>query len=158
VRELRQRRPPVKRRRRQSRTEREAERGAQELFKATVLRLDFGICIGADRLGFDHECSGDKQAHHAVPQKVLRDHISKLELSESEIIEWLWDPGNGATICDGLHDPQAAKVRHAKPFWIPLEWLPARNADWARDREIFHLLIREHPPLFAEGVRSGESG
>lgn len=150
--ELRQRQPVVRRRRKMTRADRSAEREAQAYFKREVLRLDFGKCIGTERPGFEHECHGPKQAHHAVPQKVLRTHISTLELDEAQIRRWLWTPDIGFTICELLHGFQTRKVKEAKPFWIPLEWLPARNLDFADAVSIRHLLVREHPP-FHESVR-----
>lgn len=33
---------------------------------------------------------------------------------------------------------------------IPLEWLPSRCIDFARERFVFRLLIREHPPFFSD--------
>jgi hypothetical protein len=152
VAEVRQRRPIVKRRRRQTRSDQAAEREAQEYFKREVLRLDFGKCVGIDRLGFEHECTGPIQAHHAVPQKVLRAHISTLELDAAQIRRWLWSPDNGVTVCEGLHGAHSARVLHAEPFWIPLEWLPARCLDFAEAAHIRHLLERQHPPLFERGV------
>lgn len=149
--ELRQRRPMIKGRRPVSEKERSADREAQEYFKREVLRLDFGKCIGTDRLGFEHECEGPLQAHHCVPQKILRTHISTLELDNAQIRRWLWTPDNGATVCEGLHVPHTKKVLHARPFWIPLEWLPARVMDFCEGVSIRHLLEREHPSLFGEG-------
>lgn len=144
---IRQRRPIVKKRRRRT----DEDRHAEEYFKSETLRLDFGKCLGAERLGFEHECTGPIQAHHAVPQKVLRVHISTLELDAAQIRRWLWTPDIGATVCEGLHVAHSAKVLHAKPFWIPAEWLPARIMDFAEAASIKHLLLREHP-FFSESV------
>lgn len=148
--ELRQRRGVVKRRRRQTRADRIVEREAQEYFKREVLRLDFGTCIGKDRLGFEHECTGPLQADHAVRQQTLRAHISTLELDEAQIRRWLWSPDVAYTVCEGLHVAHTRKVLHAKPFWIPLEWLPARVMDFCEAARIRHLLEREHPSLISE--------
>lgn len=147
---MRQRLPIVKKRRRQTKAQRELEAEAREQFKRMVLFLDLHQCIGR-RLGSDLKCSGPLQAHHAIPQKVLRTHISTLALTEEEVIEWLWDPAIGVAICDGHHDAHTARVHGAKPFAFPLEWLPARNLDWAESRSVRHLLEREHPPLFSDG-------
>lgn len=145
--ELRQRRPVVRKRRRRTRLERETEREAQRLFKIAVLRFDFNTCIGAVRLGFEHTCTGPLQAHHAIPQKVLRDVASRRGLFENEIVDLLWHPDLGFTICEGLHSAQSARVLHAQPFSIPLEWLPARVLDRAEALDLRAELEREHPPL-----------
>lgn len=139
--ELRQRQPIVKRRRKQTRAQRELDHQAREEFKRTVLRLDGGDCA-ARRAWPDHVCYGPIQCHHAIKQQWLRSHISTLGLSEEEILEWLWDPGNGLCLCQRAHERQSLRVEP-----VPLEALPARVADWARDRGLFHLLEREHPPL-----------
>jgi hypothetical protein len=152
VSELRQRQPVVKRRRRQTRAERTAEQEAQERFEQEVLRMDFGRCIGLNVIGADHTCPGQLQAHHCIRQQTLRAHISTLELSEAEINDWLWNPCIGVTVCDFLH------ARHTSRFErIPFEHLPARVIDFATDRSVLHLLVREHPP-FAHGDYPEVSG
>lgn len=105
-------------------------------FKFDVDRLAMGQCVGkADPA---HLCAGFKRAHHAIKQQTLR-----------ELYLDVWDPAIGVLICDGLH------VRHhdASDFKIPLEWLPARNLDFAESHGIRHRLEKEHPSLFpADGV------
>lgn len=123
---------------------------AREKFKAEVLALDRYRCIGSTVFASQHRCTGSLQAHHCVTQAKLRTHISTLGLDEDGINDWIWNPGVGATVCDGLHGAHTAKVRGAKPFAIPFEWLPARVVDWCESREIVHLLLVEHPPVFSE--------
>lgn len=143
--ELRQRQPVVRRRRKMTRAQREAESVAREKFKAEVLALDRYRCIGSTVFASQHRCTGPLQAHHIPKQQWLRTHISSLELTEQEILEWLWDAHLGATVCEGLHAGHTTRL-HV----IPFEWLPARVIDRATDREILHLVEREHPPLFSE--------
>jgi hypothetical protein len=126
-----------------SRRKTNAELVAMEHWYHEVLRLDHHTCIGAIRLGFEHECSGPLRAHHCIRQQILETHIWTLGLGEAGWIDWLWDPSIGATVCDGLHQ----RHHDGSSFLIPLEWLPARVPDWARAREVMHLLEREHPRM-----------
>lgn len=139
---VRQRQPIVRKRRRQTRAERELEREAQERFKREVLLLDRHRCIGSTVFASQHRCTGPLEAHHCVKAQWIRTHISSLGLSEEEIIGWLWTPDNGATMCHGLHEGHTNRS-HV----VPLEWLPNRVTDWARANDVFHLLTREHPPF-----------
>lgn len=61
----------------------------------------------------------------------------------NRISEYLWDPANGVTMCDGLHSQH-----HDRGEPVPLEWLPARVVDFADTWGLRGLLEREHPPLF----------
>lgn len=142
--EVRQRQPVVPRRRQQTRAESEAEREAQEKFKQDVLFLDMGKCIGATAFGADHECHGPLQAHHCVRAQILRAHISTLDLREDEINAWIWNPCIGASLCKSLHD----RHHDGTGFKVPAEWLPPRVFDFCHNREIKHLLLKEHPPIF----------
>lgn len=145
---VRQRQPIVKRRRKQTRAEREAESVAQENFKSQVLGLDRYRCIGSTVFASQHRCTGPLQAHHCIKQQWLRTHISSLELSEAEIIEFIWNPLIGATACEELHSGHTSRLHP-----IPFHWLPNRVVDYcaALDPPLTHLLRREHPP-FDEGV------
>lgn len=167
VSELRQRRPVVKKRRPQTRAQRELEAEARENFKREVLRLDMGRCIGATAFGSQHECPSYAvhypsnkpfivlQAHHCVPQPDLRDIAGDRELTEEETIALLWDPDLAATVCagpSGLHESHTCRLLDGKPFRIPFEWLPARVVDCASALELLPLLEREHPrSVFAPG-------
>lgn len=151
--ELRQRRPIPKRRERLPADLKELEREAQERFKRDVLSLDHRRCIGSTAFTSQHRCTGPLQAHHCVKQQTLRLHVLTIDLTPEELIEWVWTASIGATICRGLHAAHTAKLKAAKPFAIPFEWLPARVIDYcaALDPPITHLLTREHPP-FGEAV------
>lgn len=135
----------VRRRRQLTRKQLERQREVQILFKGEVMRLDQYRCIGASAFGSNHDCEGAIQAHHAIRQQTLRAHISTLELTENEIQDWLWNSSVGVTLCATLHD---AHTSRKEP--VPFEWLPGRVVDFATDRQILHLLLREHPRFLRE--------
>lgn len=144
--EVRQRRPPVQRRRKQTRAQRELEAEAQERFKREVIQLDHGRCIGSTVFTSQHRCSGPLQAHHCVRQQDLRTHISTMTAwTEEDVIAFIWTPLIGATTCEGLHVPHTNRSKR-----IPFEWLPHRVVDYcaALDPPLTHLLRREHPSDF----------
>ena len=145
--ELRQKQPIVKRRRKLTRAQRTYERECQEAFYRDTLRLDGGKCIGATIPFTDHRCTGSLRAHHAVKQQWLRTYVRTLEpdvnggWTEDRISEFLWDPANGVTVCDGLHDAH----HDGTDFKVPAWWLPGRVIDFAEAYRIKHILHREHP-------------
>jgi len=144
VSELRQRIPIVKRRRRQTRAQRELEAEARDRFKREVIQLDHGRCIGSTVFTSHHRCEGPLEAHHCVRQQDLRTHISTMPWTEEDVIAFVWTPLVGATVCQGLHRPHTARVER-----IPFEWLPNRVVDYcaALDPPLTHLLEREHPRI-----------
>lgn len=139
--ELRQRQPVVTKPKRLSRAEKEA----MEHFQLVVARLDRGVCAGT-RAGFEHHCAGPNQAHHAIRQQDIRVHISTLDLTEEERIDWLWNPNIAFLLCPELHSAQTGRLRRAKPFRVPFQWVPARVVAHCRRRQVLHLLENEHPP------------
>lgn len=148
---LRQRQPVVKRRRKQTRSQRDAESVAQERFKREVLQLDRHRCIGSTVFASQHRCTGPLQAHHCITQAKLRTHISTLaSWTEEDVIAFIWTPLIGATVCEGLHVPHTSRAER-----IPFEWLPNRVVDYcaALDPPLTHLLTREHPRFFKDGDR-----
>lgn len=61
-------------------------------FRVAVLALDAGVCIAAGKFG--EECEGELHAHHVITQQQLRQH---------GLYELLWDPANGAAVCETHH-------------------------------------------------------
>ena len=108
-------------------------------FREEVLRLDLGECSGSRA---ETPCDGPVAAHHAIRQQTLRAHISSLELTDEQRWDWLWAPDVGTLLCDRHHSRH-----HTRTERVPLEWIPARVVDWCKDRDVLHLLEREHPPL-----------
>jgi hypothetical protein len=92
-------------------------------FKIKVLAIDRG-CV-ASSLG---ACDGELRAHHVIYQKHLRreglDHL-------------LWDPCNGAALCEHHH-----RRHHAGYQPIPRRLLPTRCIMFANDYGLGVLLDR----------------
>lgn len=93
-------------------------------FKVRVLALDGG-CI---RHAFSDECEGDLQAHHVVTQQQLR---------KAHRRDLLWDPNNGATVCEKAHRRHTLAVER-----LPRYLLPSRCREFARKHGFEDILAR----------------
>lgn len=93
-------------------------------FRVAVLATD-GVCVAA-REG--SECEGDLQAHHVVTQQQLRRH---------GLDELLWDPDNGAAVCERHH-----RRHHSgrEPIWR--DYLPTRCLAFAERVGLVWLIDR----------------
>lgn len=92
-------------------------------FKVKVLAIDRG-CIAAS-LGL---CDGDVQAHHVIYQK---------HLIREGLIEFLWDPMNGAALCYHHH-----RRHHGGIEPIPKALLPTRCLLFAEQHDLCYLIDR----------------
>lgn len=100
------------------------DREARLDFKVAVLATD-GRCIVHDDPA---DCDGDFQAHHVVTKQQLR-HAGRLDL--------LWDPRNGATVCETAHRRHTRGIQR-----IPLSRLPARCVAFALEHGFADVLAR----------------
>jgi hypothetical protein len=105
----------------------EAEREARLDFKIAVLATDRRCIVHADPA----ECDGDFQAHHVVTQQQLR---------KAGSLHLLWDPANGATVCEKAHRRHTLALQR-----IPYEKLPRRCIDFAMKHGFGDLLDRYYP-------------
>ena len=94
-------------------------------FRVAVLAADGG-CIAAGKFG--DECEGEVQAHHVITQQQLR-HYGLDEL--------LWDPANGAAVCELHH-----RRHHNRRQPLLLEFLPARCLVFAAKQELGWIIER----------------
>lgn len=84
-------------------------------FKRTVLGLD-RCCLAHESM---LHCDGSLDAHHAIPQQVLRKHA---------LHEHLWDVRNGISVCRHAHEQHHSRYRP-----IPFSCLPERTLEFARE-------------------------
>lgn len=106
------------------RAEVEAEREARLQFKVKVLALDQG-CVEHE---YPTDCEGDFEAHHVVTQQQLR-KAGRLDL--------LWDPRNGATVCELAHRRHTRAIKR-----IRRDRLPARCIRFAYEHGFERMLDR----------------
>lgn len=102
----------------------EAERAARLAFKAKVLALDTACVVHP----FQTDCEGVLEAHHVITQQQLR-KAGRLDL--------LWDPRNGATVCELAHRRHTRAIQR-----IPLRLLPDRCVRFAAEYGFSRLLNR----------------
>lgn len=110
--------PPMSRRR-------TSEPEEREHFKRAVLTLDNCECIVHE---YPTDCEGDLQAHHVITQQQLRD-AGRHDL--------LWDPADGATVCELAH-----RRHHSGSLRISRERLPRRAVRFAEMHGLTYLLER----------------
>lgn len=97
-------------------------------FKTLVIACDGGCIVHGD----SGDCEGVLQAHHVVTQQQLRQH---------GFAALLWDPNNGATVCEKAHE------RHTKALErIPRDRLPARCLRFAAQHGFESVLDRYYAP------------
>lgn len=106
----------------------EAEREARLRFKTLVLALDAG-CVFHDNPA---DCEPPFQAHHVVTQQQLR---------AAGRDDLLWDPMNGATVCEKAHRRHTLAVER-----LPLACLPARCIEFAKKHGFEAVLDRFYDP------------
>lgn len=109
---------------------------ARYQFKVTVLALDRGCICGLGIAGLaslSQPCEGELRAHHVVYQKHLRG---------AGLDAVLWDPANGAAVCERHH-----RRHHAGYEPIPQGLLPQRCLDFAVEHDLDRLLDRFYPIL-----------
>lgn len=92
-----------------------SEQEARIDFKIAVLATDRGCVVHED----ESECEGDVHAHHVVTQQQLR---------QAGREDLLWDPRNGATVCELAH-----RRHHRAIQRIPYDRLPERCIAFARE-------------------------
>lgn len=102
----------------------EAEREARLAFKVKVLALDGGCVVHE----YPTDCEGDFEAHHVITQQQLR---------KAGRHDLLWDPRNGATVCELAHRRHTRAIKR-----IPLDRLPARCVSFASAYGFAWLLDR----------------
>lgn len=105
------------------------ERDVRLNFKVRVVALD-GRCILHP---FADECEGDLQAHHVVTQQQLR---------KADRHDLLWDPNNGATVCEKAHRRHTLAVER-----LPRYLLPSRCIEFARKHGFEGILSRYYPAV-----------
>lgn len=98
-------------------------------FKVRVVALDDAACVFHD---LPEDCDGDLQAHHVVTQQQLR---------KAGRHDLLWDPSNGATVCEKAHRRHTLAVAR-----LPYRVLPARCIAFARRHGFEDILSRYYDP------------
>ena len=96
---------------------------ARHEFKILVLALDRGCIAEADS-----PCEGDVQAHHVITQQQLR---------SEDLEDLLWDPANGAAVCERHH-----RRHHNRRESIFRDRLPARCVKFAVEFDLDQYLDR----------------
>jgi hypothetical protein len=103
----------------------------KEEWKLTVHALDRD-CIMADRSSRDAHaadpCEGSVQAHHVITQQQLR-HLG--------LDDQLWNPANGASLCERHH-----RRHHNRRQPVPWQRLPDRCRKFAHELGVSYLLDR----------------
>lgn len=110
-----------------TRQQAERDREAEVDFRVAVLATDRGCIVHDD----PSECEGRLEVHHVITQQQLR---------RARRFDLLWDPDNGATVCETAHR------RHTRGLQrIPFSRLPQRCIDFARDNGFLVILDRYYP-------------
>jgi hypothetical protein len=106
----------------------EDEKAARQHFKLMVHVLDLRCLVHDD----EHDCVGDRQAHHVVTQQQLRDAFRD---------DLLWDWRNGMTVCERAHSRHTKAVER-----IGLSRVPDRCVAFAEEHGFGHVLARYYDP------------
>lgn len=84
------------------------------------------------------------QVHHVVAQEKIRQYLSTLRLSRSELAEVRrrrqWDPRNALAVCVGCHERHTTATAR-----IPMRVLPEEVWEFAAEIELEHLIERYYP-------------